>query len=78
MYVPCGPHRRGLRVAHKCSAAEHHVLYQYNLVNARQHYMGLIQTETVRVDLTDSERVTQPQALAIFPTGPLSAFALRE
>ncbi|ESK92896.1 glycoside hydrolase family 55 protein [Moniliophthora roreri MCA 2997] len=26
--------------------AEHHVLYQYQLVNARNHYMGLIQTET--------------------------------
>jgi hypothetical protein len=27
--------------------AEHHVLYQYSLVNAKNHYMGLIQTETV-------------------------------
>nr|ADX07323.1 putative exo-beta-1,3-glucanase [Flammulina velutipes] len=26
--------------------AEHHVLYQYNLVNAKNHYMGLIQSET--------------------------------
>ncbi|KAL5490259.1 hypothetical protein ACEPAI_5092 [Sanghuangporus weigelae] len=26
--------------------AEHHVLYQYSLVGARNHYMGLIQTET--------------------------------
>ncbi|KII89977.1 glycoside hydrolase family 55 protein [Plicaturopsis crispa FD-325 SS-3] len=26
--------------------AEHHALYQYNLVNAKNHYMGLIQTET--------------------------------
>ncbi|KAK0210244.1 exo-beta-1,3-glucanase [Desarmillaria ectypa] len=26
--------------------AEHHSLYQYNLVKARDHYMGLIQTET--------------------------------
>ncbi|KAF8163174.1 exo-beta-1,3-glucanase [Crassisporium funariophilum] len=26
--------------------AEHHVLYQYSLVNAKNHYMGLIQTET--------------------------------
>ncbi|KAG6850607.1 hypothetical protein H0H93_011275 [Arthromyces matolae] len=26
--------------------AEHHVLYQYNIVNAKNHYMGLIQTET--------------------------------
>lgn len=27
--------------------AEHHVLYQYNLVNAANHYLGLIQTESV-------------------------------
>jgi hypothetical protein len=27
--------------------AEHHVLYQYRLENAANHYMGLIQTETV-------------------------------
>ena len=26
--------------------AEHHVLYQYNLVGARDHYIGLMQTET--------------------------------
>ncbi|THH06760.1 hypothetical protein EW145_g3870 [Phellinidium pouzarii] len=26
--------------------AEHHVLYQYNLAGAQNHYMGLIQTET--------------------------------
>lgn len=29
------------------NSAEHHVLYQYNIVNAANHYMGLIQTETV-------------------------------
>lgn len=28
------------------TASEHHVLYQYSLVGARNHYMGLIQTET--------------------------------
>ncbi|KAF5373036.1 hypothetical protein D9758_001646 [Tetrapyrgos nigripes] len=28
------------------TASEHHTLYQYNLVNAASHYMGLIQTET--------------------------------
>ncbi|KAJ7582651.1 exo-beta-1,3-glucanase [Mycena floridula] len=28
------------------TASEHHTLYQYNLVNAKNHYMGLIQTET--------------------------------
>ncbi|KZT64335.1 glycoside hydrolase family 55 protein [Daedalea quercina L-15889] len=26
--------------------AEHHTLYQYNLVNARDHYLGLLQTES--------------------------------
>ncbi|PPQ78469.1 hypothetical protein CVT25_011864 [Psilocybe cyanescens] len=26
--------------------AEHHVIYQYNIVNAANHYMGLIQTES--------------------------------
>ncbi|KAF9049241.1 glycoside hydrolase family 55 protein [Hymenopellis radicata] len=28
------------------TGSEHHTLYQYNLVNAANHYMGLIQTET--------------------------------
>jgi len=28
------------------TASEHHVLYQYSLSNARNHYMGLIQTES--------------------------------
>ncbi|KAK7449683.1 hypothetical protein VKT23_013156 [Stygiomarasmius scandens] len=28
------------------TASEHHTLYQYNLINAQNHYMGLIQTET--------------------------------
>ncbi|KAI0746044.1 beta-1,3-glucanase [Earliella scabrosa] len=28
------------------TASEHHVMYQYYLLNARDHYMGLIQTET--------------------------------
>ena len=27
--------------------AEHHVLYQYSLVGAQNHYLGLLQTETV-------------------------------
>ena len=30
--------------------AEHHVLYQYHLENAANHYMGLIQTESVSND----------------------------
>ncbi|KAF9560804.1 glycoside hydrolase family 55 protein [Agrocybe pediades] len=28
------------------TASEHHVIYQYNLVGAEDHYMGLIQTES--------------------------------
>jgi len=28
------------------TASEHHTLYQYQLLNAKDHYMGLIQTET--------------------------------
>ncbi|PPQ70368.1 hypothetical protein CVT24_013143 [Panaeolus cyanescens] len=28
------------------TASEHHVMYQYNLVGAKDHYMGLIQTES--------------------------------
>ncbi|KAF7359302.1 Exo-beta-1,3-glucanase [Mycena sanguinolenta] len=28
------------------TASEHHAIYQYNLVGAKNHYMGLIQTET--------------------------------
>ncbi|KAF8178934.1 glucan 1,3-beta-glucosidase [Pholiota molesta] len=28
------------------TASEHHVIYQYNLVGAKRHYMGLIQTES--------------------------------
>jgi glucan 1,3-beta-glucosidase len=27
-------------------ASEHHAIYQYSLVGAKNHYMGLIQTET--------------------------------
>ncbi|KAK2461102.1 hypothetical protein APHAL10511_006881 [Amanita phalloides] len=28
------------------TASEHHTLYQYNIVNAKNHYLGLIQTES--------------------------------
>ncbi|TFK33474.1 exo-beta-1,3-glucanase [Crucibulum laeve] len=28
------------------TAAEHHVVYQYNFINARDHYIGFMQTET--------------------------------
>jgi glucan 1,3-beta-glucosidase len=33
------------------TASEHAGIYQYSLVNARNHYMGLIQTESVRLPL---------------------------
>ena len=36
-------------------AGEHAIIYQYYLNNAKNHYMGLIQTETVRP--TDSNDV---------------------
>lgn len=36
--------------------AEHHVLYQYNLAGAQNHYMGLIQTETVGLPGLSSSR----------------------
>lgn len=29
------------------TAAEHFMIYQYNLVDAQNHYMGLMQTEAV-------------------------------
>lgn len=28
-------------------SAEHHTLYEYSLVNAQNHWLGVIQTETV-------------------------------
>lgn len=34
---------------HRIAVAEHHVMYQYSLVNAKNHWMGLIQTETVSI-----------------------------
>ena len=33
----------------KSPPAEHHVIYQYNLACAKDHYMGLLQTESVCV-----------------------------
>ena len=30
------------------SGGEHAIIYEYYCLNARNHYMGLIQTETVR------------------------------
>jgi glucan 1,3-beta-glucosidase len=35
------------------TGSEHHTIYQYALVGAKNHYMGLIQTESV----SDSQRI---------------------
>lgn len=35
------------------TASEHHVMYQYALINAKNHYIGFAQTETVSVYIDD-------------------------
>ncbi|KZP32536.1 glycoside hydrolase family 55 protein [Athelia psychrophila] len=45
------------------TASEHHVMYQYSLIGAKDHYMGLIQTETPYFQPT-------PAAPAPFTTDP--------
>lgn len=40
------------------TASEHHVIYQYNIHNASNHYMGLIQTETVRTSFVAYDHVS--------------------
>ncbi|KAF5378141.1 hypothetical protein D9615_007528 [Tricholomella constricta] len=60
--------------------AEHHVLYQYNIVNARNHFMGLIQTESPYYQPTPAA----PGPFSIqstwkdpsFPSGLTSSWAL--
>jgi glucan 1,3-beta-glucosidase len=55
--------------------AEHHVLYQYMLKGAKNHYMGLIQTETVSTrgmniageDLTCMQAYFQPNPPSPWP-----------
>ncbi|KAI0928651.1 hypothetical protein AcV5_006151 [Taiwanofungus camphoratus] len=60
--------------------AEHHTLYQYNLVNAQNHYIGLIQTETPYYQ--PSPAVPTPFSIQSsysdpsFPSGQTSAWAL--
>lgn len=46
--VRVSDHSVGIGTNQYSQTAEHHVLYQYSLVNAQDHFMGLIQTETVR------------------------------
>jgi hypothetical protein len=31
------------------TASEHHTMYEYSLVGAKDHWMGFIQTETVNI-----------------------------
>ena len=59
-------------------AAEHHVLYQYNIAGAGAHYMGLIQTETVCHLVNDYARPTLIlfTHLAVFPTRPGASLAV--
>ncbi|KAF8063611.1 exo-beta-1,3-glucanase [Lyophyllum atratum] len=62
------------------TGSEHHALYQYNLVNAKNHYMGLIQTESPYYQPTPAA----PGPFSInptfkdpnFPAGLTSAWAL--
>ena len=35
------------------SPGEHAIIYEYYCLNARNHYMGLIQSETVRLESDD-------------------------
>lgn len=51
--------------------AEHHVIYQYRLVNAANHYMGLIQTESVSPNSflrIYNQPILTWMILALFPT----------
>ncbi|KAL1729213.1 glycoside hydrolase family 55 protein [Schizophyllum commune] len=62
------------------TASEHHVLYQYNLNGAKNHYLGLIQTESPYFQPTPA--VPEPFSLnddlkdPSFPDGMTSAWAL--
>lgn len=59
-------------------SAEHHTLYQYNLVNANSHFMGLIQTETVRIFCIGSNAVgAEIDNPAILPTQPFTPFTVQ-
>ena len=57
------------------TASEHHVIHQYNLNNASNHYLGLIQTETVRCFMTYTLRVLTSRCPAILPAFPLRTAA---
>ena len=56
-------------------SAEHATLYQYNLVNAQNHYIGFAQTETVGdhlAFLSSSNRFPPLALLSTFPCRPSS------
>lgn len=62
------------------TSSEHHTLYQYSLVSAQDHYMGLIQTETPYYQPSP----TPPTPFSLessyndpsFPSGQVAAWAL--
>src|ERR1700723_123432 len=51
------------------TASEHHTMYQYSLVGAKDHWMGFIQTETVSNHTSlESGDLTLPCSLIISPS----------
>ena len=59
-------------------AGEHAIIYEYYCLNARNHYMGLIQTETVRPD-DDVDALLvplTPSLAAVLPTLPSTVCAV--
>ncbi|KAH9945977.1 exo-beta-1,3-glucanase [Epithele typhae] len=51
---------RGVLSESLAPSAEHHVMYQLNLQNAQNHYIGLFQTETVHRNSLFSHTTTSP------------------
>ncbi|KAI0709449.1 exo-beta-1,3-glucanase [Earliella scabrosa] len=62
------------------TGSEHHVLYQYNLYNAKNHYMGLIQTESPYFQPVPAPPAPFSNNAALhdpsFPSGLRSAWAV--
>jgi len=56
------------------TASEHHALYQYSLINAKEHWMGLIQTETVIVlhPFQHTDLTVRAALLSACPATPVS------
>lgn len=57
--------------------AEHHTLYEYNLVGAKNHYIGLAQTETVRQSNFAFDYPHAHCNPALLPAVTTSSYALR-